>query len=146
MRRCGPCTACCSAAATGAEKCNCPRHAAAAGLKPFQCSWLQGHLRSDERPDKCGMLFWEEPDAGFGAVVTALEAWPGAAECSLGKAAIGWMRTRLRKPVVERLATGQKVVVMPEPGALLSATDRLAHKIASDAERRADWQAQGRDA
>ena len=79
-RQCGDCTLCCTAVAVFAlRKATgkpCP-HLCRTGCsvyqdrprecRDFECLWLRGHFRDDERPDALGVVFCNDfdPDEAF---------------------------------------------------------------------------------
>lgn len=138
MRKCGSCSACCTAArpeGEGSTPCICPRHAAS--LEKFECLWLRGAVRSADKPERCGIVFGEMPDPEFREVVTAKEVWEGAASCSIGKRAIGLVRNRRGMPVVLYDTAGGKTVVLPDVGRLLDPLEDRLHRVgAAAADRR----------
>jgi hypothetical protein len=95
MRKCGECTACCTALEVrelnkeAGEPCNqllqLGHGCSIYNIRPkscrdFECVWLQEKLPLDARPDKTGIVFsYTQPGSKFGRqVLTAHEAWPGS--------------------------------------------------------------------
>lgn len=97
VRKCGPCTACCTVMAVHELEKDlyepCPHLCAKgcgiyadrpASCRTFECQWLRGLLEVDGsidpalRPDACGVIFDYQPGTPFGDVYTAWELEPGA--------------------------------------------------------------------
>lgn len=113
--------------------------------RDFQCAWLQGLLRDDQRPDRLGIEFHPDPGATFnriakGRFLVANELYPGAAQTEAAKtsfqllAATGWLiYVRQVKPYVEG-QTGREVYGPPElaiqtQGYIMKTTDTQGREI-----------------
>jgi len=99
VRSCGPCSACCEVLEVRALDLpawtRCPDQCEGGGCgiyetrpdscRPYRCSWLNGELEDDERPDLVGVIV----DEGLSQMFKPLwgdsarcvrEVWPGASK------------------------------------------------------------------
>jgi hypothetical protein len=101
-RRCGTCTACCTADDPSA--CASCRAGAARtkGCDGFECVWLMGLGTPADRPDRLGVVFALARNQESGQLgILARELRPGACRSDSGKQLIGGIAKRLPVLVAE---------------------------------------------
>lgn len=143
MRRCGECTACCSALAVAElnkpryRACDhiCPQGCAVYAARPqscadYHCLWLDGHLREADRPDRLGVIFTvtadpEHPERGN--IPMLVEYHAGALEKPRVLAAIAQLTAR--KPVVVITREGRSVLPPHETDAVVDRVVLTLHGV-----------------
>ena len=101
QRTCGSCTACCQGLAIneldkpGHQMCAhiCDHgcdiyHGRPGSCRDFECLWLQGHLREEDRPDKLGVVFTTTGHPELGTLPLLIEVTPHAIQATVIKDAV----------------------------------------------------------
>lgn len=124
-RRCGPCTACCTALSVKelpkAAGVRCQHECGKCGIyetrpeacRSFECYWLQGMLQKNERPDLCGVILSQMVGTAWGDVPALYEVWPEAARGVTGEKIIQKFVTAGRSVVVV-CTDGTRRVISPK--------------------------------
>lgn len=126
-RSCGTCTACCTALAIeeldkpGFTACphvrtNDANGCAGCGVyetrpgccRDFQCLWLQGHLREEDRPDQLGVIFTTTGHPDLGTIPLLIEVRDDAVRQPQIIDAIG--RLLRQAPVAVSTPAGGKLI------------------------------------
>ena len=117
IRRCGTCTACCTALGVEAldkdvtqpcrhvvdSKCGIYNDGRPAVCVEFKCAWLMGRFDSTWRPDRTGIVLGMTMHvAGLGPAVSVHEVWRGSSQ------------TTLAKSIINELAESEPVIVLNE--------------------------------
>lgn len=147
-RRCGDCTACCTALGVPTldkpafSACShlrsCPAGCAIYASRPaecasFRCGWLDGVGSNADRPDRSGVILSATDSRSLGiSYVQAHEVRPGAAETGRGRALVDLARRAVPLVVILRPNGSRSLVGAPE------VIDRVRSLLAQTGKSEAD--------